>query len=194
MEETQETTRLQKTLETLQGRRCPGCDQTLCDHQILCAVALGLKDAPRCPSCAAKGLHRDLETVRADLSRWLRAKECFSRVWAKANQEICRPCPWKDLLNPEDWDENESDKEPSPPIGPGPLPDLPVHDFGDMACGELVLELRRRLRELPPGTAIRVVATDPGAPQDIPAWIRLVGHSLIQAAPPFYDLRKRIDS
>ena len=42
-------------------------------------------------------------------------------------------------------------------------------DAGDMGCGDLVLELRGKLRVMP-GKVLKLVALDPGAPADIPAW------------------------
>ncbi len=66
-----------------------------------------------------------------------------------------------------------------------------VFDFGDLGCGDLVLELRQKLREVAAGTKVRVLATDPGAAEDIPAWVRMVGHDLLNARPPVFDLKKR---
>lgn len=63
-------------------------------------------------------------------------------------------------------------------------------DAGDMGCGELVLELRQRLLAMPGGT-LKLVATDAGAPEDIPAYCRLTQHTLLHAAPPAYWIRAR---
>ena len=52
-------------------------------------------------------------------------------------------------------------------------------DAGDLGCGELVLELRGRLLASP-GRVLRVVALDPGAPEDIPSWCRMTGHELVR--------------
>lgn len=49
-------------------------------------------------------------------------------------------------------------------------------DGGDRACGELLLVLAARARALPPGTQLRLLATDPAAPLDLPAWCHLTGH------------------
>jgi len=49
---------------------------------------------------------------------------------------------------------------------------------GDLACGDLVLELRRRVRA-EPGKVFRVIALDPGAPSDIPAWCTMTGNALL---------------
>jgi tRNA 2-thiouridine synthesizing protein A len=54
-----------------------------------------------------------------------------------------------------------------------------------------VLELRMKMRDLPPGHVLHLTATDPGAPQDIPAWCSLTGHGLVAARPPSYWIRRR---
>jgi tRNA 2-thiouridine synthesizing protein A len=64
-------------------------------------------------------------------------------------------------------------------------------DAGDLGCGELLLELRLRLRRLPPGSLFHLVARDPGAKEDLPAWCRLTGHRLAQAAHPSYVIRTK---
>lgn len=56
------------------------------------------------------------------------------------------------------------------------------YDFGDMSCGDLLMALLKALRPLPPGTRVEVRALDPGAPIDMPAWCRLVGHELLVRA------------
>lgn len=56
-------------------------------------------------------------------------------------------------------------------------------DAGDLACGELVLELRLRMRQLASGQVLRLTARDPGAPADIPAWCRMTSHILLQTNP-----------
>jgi tRNA 2-thiouridine synthesizing protein A len=55
-------------------------------------------------------------------------------------------------------------------------------DAGDLGCGELVIELRQRLRAMQAGEILRVHATDPGAPHDLPAWCRLTGSTLVHHA------------
>jgi tRNA 2-thiouridine synthesizing protein A len=56
-------------------------------------------------------------------------------------------------------------------------------DAGDLGCGELVIQLRQRLRAMQAGEILRVRATDPGAPQDLPAWCRLTGATLVHHVP-----------
>ena len=52
-------------------------------------------------------------------------------------------------------------------------------DAGDLGCGDLVLRLRFRVKAMRPGQVIRVRALDPGAPQDLSAWCRLTGETLV---------------
>ncbi len=66
-----------------------------------------------------------------------------------------------------------------------------VWDAGDLGCGELVLELRVRMQALRPGQVLRLVASDPGAPADLPAWCRMTGHRLVAADPPVYLIERK---
>ncbi len=66
-----------------------------------------------------------------------------------------------------------------------------VYDAGDLSCGELVMELRRRLLLLRPGTVLAVRATDPAAPLDIPAWCFTTGHALLEERHPLYRIRRK---
>ena len=62
---------------------------------------------------------------------------------------------------------------------------------GDLGCGDLVLQLMLRMNALRAGEVLRLVALDPGAPADIPAWCRMTGHTLVDEAPPVYLIRKK---
>jgi len=64
-------------------------------------------------------------------------------------------------------------------------------DAGDMGCGDLVLELRHRMEALRPGQVLALVARDPGAPADIPAWCRMTGHALVAEQHPTYLIRRK---
>ena len=64
-------------------------------------------------------------------------------------------------------------------------------DAGDLGCGELVLQLRFRIEKLEPGALLRLVAVDPGARADLPAWCRLTGHALVAADHPVYLIRRK---
>jgi tRNA 2-thiouridine synthesizing protein A len=60
-----------------------------------------------------------------------------------------------------------------------------------MGCGDLVLELRWRMESLRPGQVLALVARDPGAPADIPAWCRMTGHALVAEQHPTYLIRRK---
>ncbi|QKW32521.1 sulfurtransferase TusA family protein (plasmid) [Nocardiopsis flavescens] len=68
-----------------------------------------------------------------------------------------------------------------------------VVDGGDRSCVRLLLELRTRVQELPPGTVVHLLASDPAAPLDLPAWCHLTGHAYLGPAQgygrPAYGLR-----
>lgn len=67
-------------------------------------------------------------------------------------------------------------------------------DAGAIGCGELVIQLRRRLAPLAPGQVFELVAHDPGAPEDLPAWCRLTGHGLVAATHPVYLIQRRTEN
>lgn len=56
-----------------------------------------------------------------------------------------------------------------------------VIDGGDRGCGELLMHLLEPLRALPARAVVRLIATDPAAPLDIPAWCHLTGHRYLGA-------------
>ena len=64
-------------------------------------------------------------------------------------------------------------------------------DAGDMGCGDLVLELRLKLKEMAPAQILKLRATDPGAPEDIPAWCGLTGHTLLNHEHPTYYIKRK---
>jgi tRNA 2-thiouridine synthesizing protein A len=58
-----------------------------------------------------------------------------------------------------------------------------------------VIELARALPEVPIGEVVRIVADDPAAAADIPAWCRMrgqefAGESIVDGSPAF-DVRRR---
>lgn len=61
---------------------------------------------------------------------------------------------------------------------PSIVPDA-AWDAGDLGCGELVIELRFRLRAMRPGQVMQVHATDTGAREDLPAWCRMTRDRLV---------------
>ena len=63
-------------------------------------------------------------------------------------------------------------------------------DAGEMGCGELLIELRFKMAELKKGQVFKLIARDPGAPEDMPSWCRMTGHKLLKAEHPQYFLEK----
>ncbi len=71
---------------------------------------------------------------------------------------------------------------------------IEVVDGGDRGCGELLMVLAARSRTLDPGSTVRLLATDPAAPIDLPAWCRLTGHAYLgpgrtAEGRPYFDLQ-----
>jgi len=64
-------------------------------------------------------------------------------------------------------------------------------DAGNVACGDLLVQLRLRMQDMPGGHVLRLVALDPGAREDLPAWCRLTGHALLAADHPVYLIRRK---
>jgi tRNA 2-thiouridine synthesizing protein A len=64
-------------------------------------------------------------------------------------------------------------------------------DVGDTLCGDLALLLREELSKLHPGQVLHVVARDPAAPEDLPAWCELTGHAMLRCEHPDYWIRRK---
>ena len=58
------------------------------------------------------------------------------------------------------------------------IPDA-VADFDDMGCGDLAIALMDAMKPLQVGQVLQVRALDPGAVEDVPAWCRMRGHTLL---------------
>lgn len=67
-------------------------------------------------------------------------------------------------------------------------------DARGLSCPLPVLRTQRAIREVAPGEVIEVVATDPGALRDIPAWAKAAGHELVavdESGPEYRFLIRR---
>jgi TusA-related sulfurtransferase len=77
-----------------------------------------------------------------------------------------------------------------------PVPDA-VCDGGDLDCGSgLLLIIRNELSPLAPGEVLEIKSRETSVSQDLPAWCRMVGHTIIATAPAAdgytrYFLRKK---
>lgn len=54
-------------------------------------------------------------------------------------------------------------------------------DARALICPMPVIRTQEFIRQLGPGEEFEVIATDPGALQDIPAWCRVHGHEVLDA-------------
>ncbi|MGA5022000.1 sulfurtransferase TusA family protein [Streptomyces vinaceus] len=72
-------------------------------------------------------------------------------------------------------------------------PGITVDGTG-LLCVTLLLRLRKEIDGAEPDTVVHVVATDPAAPLDLPAWCYMTGHHYLgpvlnSADAPVYALR-----
>ena len=181
-------------LERLGEVACMSCGRVLCSHAYVICVASGFKTTPRCVSCIAAGYERPVAEFLTDAVRYIRRQPCYWSGWQWANRHegqarnLERPtCIWSGGSPPETVLEAEE------PTSETELKPDAVWDAGDMSCGDLVLELRLRMKRLQAGQLLALTSRDSGAPQDIPAWCRLTRHSLAAAAHPHYWIRRRAD-
>ena len=70
-----------------------------------------------------------------------------------------------------------------------------ILDCRGQLCPLPVIALARRLPHLPVGAALRVLADDPAAANDIPAWCRMRDQEFVGAVDtpdgPGFDVRRR---
>ena len=55
-------------------------------------------------------------------------------------------------------------------------------DARGLNCPLPILKTRKALKDVAPGAALRVLASDPGAVEDFPAFCRTTGHELVEAS------------
>ncbi len=53
-------------------------------------------------------------------------------------------------------------------------------DARRLLCPMPVIRLQDSIEPLPVGTEVKIVCTDPGVINDIPAWCRINGHSILK--------------
>ncbi|HEX6813055.1 MAG TPA: sulfurtransferase TusA family protein [Planctomycetota bacterium] len=190
------TAALQRTVQQLEHTACPGCGHALCGHEAVLAVVFGYKNAPRCAVCIAAELRESEQSLCERALQWIRRRDCFLHVWQQAGErEIgggpsprCRFASG-DLAAAA----TPPGVAPAAPIAPAVPAAAATFDAGDLGCGDLVLELRLRLREQAPGAVLHVTARDPAAPVDLPAWCGLCGHTLLRASHPHYWIQRKRD-
>ena len=144
------------------------------------------------PASAAE-LEREPLQMRDELWSFIVHRPCHRAGWAWANREegydpgALPGCLWPSPRKTERPYQGELIEKGDESY------ENEAWDAGDIACGDLVLELRMRLRAMKPGQVLRIKATDPGAREDIPAWCRLTGHKLLGAEHPQYWIERKED-
>lgn len=191
-DELERAVKLIADLEGLRGSSCKSCNAAVCHHEALFSISMGFKNMPLCCSCLAAEFDRNPTQLRDELWSSLMRRPCHRVGWAWANRE--------EKFEPGDlplclWPDPVRTAEPGHAIesstGSSELSENAAWDAGDMSCGDLVLELRVRLRQMKPREVLHVTATDPGAREDIPAWCRLTGHALVGMEHPEYWIQRK---
>lgn len=179
--------------------RCADCGDGVCHHETLMSIAMGFKSAPRCLACLADALGQARLELRNHLHDYIRRRDCYHGAWEWATgvegfpagkppgclfaQDTARVATAGTAGTPEATGNQ---------VPPTRLAAPEVEwDAGDMACGDLVLELRLRLATMKPQQILRLIAQDTGAREDLPAWCRLTGNLLLQSAHPEYWIQRK---
>jgi len=191
------TAAILEDLLRMRGSHCQECGAALCGHEMLMSLVAGYKESPRCLSCLARLLGQRREQLRDYLLGYIKSRPCRQSGWLWANREegtdpdALPRCMWP----PGGIAEKEG---PLPPRATAPARDStppPVADAewdaGVTGCGELVMGIRMRLQPMAPGQVLKLTATDPGVPEDLPAWCRLTGHRLLASNHPEYWIQRK---
>ena len=193
-DEVERTVKLLADLQNLRGRACKRCESALCHHEALFSISMGFKNSPLCCACLAAELEREPVQMRDELWSFIVHRPCHRAGWAWANREEgYDPGAFPRCLWPSPRNASERSRKDERVEKVAEASESETWDAGDMACGDLVLELRIRLRGMKPRQVLRVTATDPGAREDIPAWCRLTGHRLLNFEHPQYWIERKED-
>jgi tRNA 2-thiouridine synthesizing protein A len=169
-------------LRRLVSGDCVSCRKPYSSREAVYCIVLGFKNAPRCLACLAVNLHRVPNELAAQLVEHIHRRQCFLRAWQEAEG--------LDSASTMTFDASKTREEyPMDAISSAQSD----WDAGDMGCGELVMMLRIKLKDLSAGDILKVRATDPAAPEDIPAWCRMTGHQLMNMQHPLYFIRRKGD-
>lgn len=187
---------LEAKVDCLRGMACRVCGRTVCGHEVLFDVAMGLSE-PQCLACLARAMETTDLQLRDQLLAHFRRRACYGTVWRQESQregfaaDKLPRCLWAGA----ETSSSVGDKPNADPQAVKSLPDNvredEVWDAGEMSCGDLVLALRLRLRGMASHGVLRLIAQDIGAKEDIPAWCRLTGHVLLRQNHPQYWIQRR---
>jgi tRNA 2-thiouridine synthesizing protein A len=189
-----------RDLKSICARRCTDCDDSICGHEALMSLVMGFKDAPRCWPCLAGILEQNVEQLRDHLYTVIGRRSCYFEGWLWANHEegfgpeTLPQCMWPTRFRERGGQEHLSHsalQNKTPMSDTNETCDA-VWDAGDMGCGDLVLELRTRLQSVKPGQILKILATNPGAEEDLPAWCRMTGNDLVASHHPVYLIKRKV--
>lgn len=175
------------------GSACAGCGEDLHGLDVVLSLFLGEKGTLRCVACAAQGLGRSPDDLVRKAVEHISRLECWRGGWAHAEARLRVEGKWPARGIPADVRLSVQDQEANTgaPASAAPPTAAAYWNAEDTACGDLVLELRLKLRGIPAGQVLQVHATDPGAPGDLPAWCRLTGHTLLFSQHPDYWIQAK---
>ena len=187
--EEQRTAEILTELEQLHAPTCYRCSRSICFHEYVLSVVTGFKTTPHCTACLASGLGCSPADFLRDAYAYIRRQTCYRSGWHWASQQENQPIEQPGCIWPATPSRIQTHTA-TPAVDTSADPD-DTWDAGDMACGELVLKLRLRLKSMQAGQVLLLIAQDPGAPADIPAWCNLTGHHLLSAEPPQYKIQRK---
>lgn len=176
-----------RTVQANAGARCAASGAPLGPHELLVNIALGRKDAPLALVELARAESQSLGWLRERMMNYVASRPCYRGAWLWASEqagvidEMHPPLAW-------DTAAAVTDAASETPASGG---EHAFWDAGDMGCGDLVLELRLRLRDMAPGQVLRLRAIDLGAPEDIPAWCGMTGNKLIRQQDNQYWIQRK---
>ncbi|MFO0935450.1 MAG: sulfurtransferase TusA family protein [Gemmataceae bacterium] len=193
VEEEEDDSRPLREMQRLVGGACHDCGVRYGPHDAIFSVAMGFKSSARCLPCLARGLNRPIDEFRQELIDYVHRRECYLRAWREADRmvssnKIPTGAAESSAESPANAGAVASAAEPAIAT---PSETALNWDAGNLGCGDLVLALRIRLKDLPSGTLLTVRATDPAAPEDLPSWCRLTGHQMVEANHPVYTIRRK---
>ena len=69
-----------------------------------------------------------------------------------------------------------------------------VCDGGNLDCGSgLLLLIRKAVNEVPAGGVLEIRSTEISVREDLPAWCRMTGHTLVSTQHPVYLIQRKED-